>query len=111
MTPFQSGAVRLQFTLNLKLLRLIPQHLPSSLRPHSSPSITDTPHDFDICSTATQAIARIFEDLGERDTLRSLGLATVNALVSVEMRFSNPVLAAAAVGWEGMLVGLKGLVG
>jgi transcriptional regulatory protein AMDR len=57
------------------------------------------PNDADICIAAANAITTIFEDMRKKDQIRYVGLAGVNALftgmiqVSVELRFSNPVLA------------------
>jgi transcriptional regulatory protein AMDR len=57
------------------------------------------PNDGDICSAAAHTVATIFEDLREKDRIKYLWISDVNALftamiqVSVELRFSNPVLA------------------
>jgi transcriptional regulatory protein AMDR len=57
------------------------------------------PHDADICSTAANSITTIFEDLRSKDRLKYLWISSANALftamiqVSVELRFSNPILA------------------
>jgi transcriptional regulatory protein AMDR len=57
------------------------------------------PNDGDICSAAANTVATIFEDLREKDRIKYLWISDVNALftamiqVSVELRFSNPVLA------------------
>jgi len=57
------------------------------------------PNDGDICSAAANTVATIFEELREKDSIKYLWISDVNALftamiqVSVELRFSNPVLA------------------
>ncbi|CZR66979.1 related to Acetamidase regulatory protein [Phialocephala subalpina] len=56
-------------------------------------------NDSDICSSAAIAVASIFEDLRQKDRIKYLWISDINALftamiqVSVELRFSNPVLA------------------
>ncbi|KAF8850792.1 hypothetical protein BDZ45DRAFT_808874 [Acephala macrosclerotiorum] len=56
-------------------------------------------NDSDICSAAAIAVASIFEDLRQKDRIKYLWISDINALftamiqVSVELRFSNPVLA------------------
>lgn len=76
---------------------LILLHRPN---PRASHRIDDSgPNDADICIAAANAITTIFEDLRKKDQIRYISLAGVNALftgmiqVSVELRFSNPVLA------------------
>ena len=55
--------------------------------------------DSDICGTAANTITSIFESLRSRDLIKYLWISDINALltamvqVSVELRFSNPVLA------------------
>ncbi len=57
------------------------------------------PNDADICIAAANATTTIFEDLRKTGQIRYISLAGINALftgmiqVSVELRFSNPVLA------------------
>lgn len=57
------------------------------------------PNDSDICGTAANTITSIFESLRSRDMIKYLWISDINALftammqVSVELRFSNPVLA------------------
>ena len=57
------------------------------------------PNDSDICSAAAIAVTTIFEDLRAKDRIRYLWISDINALftamvqISVELRFSNPVLA------------------
>ena len=57
------------------------------------------PNDSDICGTAANTITSIFETLRSRDMIKYLWISDINALftammqVSVELRFSNPVLA------------------
>ncbi|KAG0650116.1 Acetamidase regulatory [Hyphodiscus hymeniophilus] len=57
------------------------------------------PNDSDICGTAANTITNIFESLRSRDMIKYLWISDINALftamvqVSVELRFSNPVLA------------------
>ena len=57
------------------------------------------PNDSDICTTAANSITSIFESLRSRDMIKYLWISDINALftalvqVSVELRFSNPVLA------------------
>ena len=56
-------------------------------------------NDADICIAAANVITTIFENLRKTDQIRYVLLAAINALftgmiqVSVELRFSNPVLA------------------
>ena len=56
-------------------------------------------NDSDICSTAANTITSIFESLQSRGLIKLLWISDINALftamvqVSVELRFSNPVLA------------------
>jgi transcriptional regulatory protein AMDR len=58
-----------------------------------------SPNDADICSTAANAITTIFDNLRGNYRLKYLWMSAVNSLftamiqVSVELRFSNPVLA------------------
>lgn len=57
------------------------------------------PNDSDICSSAASAVASIFEEMRQKDQIKYLWISDINALftamiqVSVELRFSNPVLA------------------
>ena len=57
------------------------------------------PNDSDICSSAAIAVTTIFEDLRAKDRIKYLWVSDINALftamvqISVELRFSNPVLA------------------
>jgi len=57
------------------------------------------PNDSEICSSAACAVASIFEELRQKDQIKYLWISDINALftamiqVSVELRFSNPVLA------------------
>jgi transcriptional regulatory protein AMDR len=76
---------------------LILLHRPN---PRASRRFDDSgPNDADICIAAANAITTIFEDMRKKDQIRYVGLAGVNALftgmiqVTVELRFSNPVLA------------------
>jgi len=76
---------------------LILLHRPN---PRASRRFNDSgPNDADICIAAANTITNIFEDLRKKDQIRYMGLAGVNALftgmiqVSVELRFSNPILA------------------
>jgi transcriptional regulatory protein AMDR len=76
---------------------LILLHRPN---PRASHRLDDSgPNDADICIAAANAITTIFEDLRKTGQIRYISLAGVNALftgmiqVSVELRFSNPVLA------------------
>lgn len=61
------------------------------------------PNDSDICGTAANTITSIFESLRSRDMIKYLWISDINALftamvqVSVELRFSNPVLAVNAL--------------
>jgi transcriptional regulatory protein AMDR len=75
---------------------LILLHRPN---PRASQRLDDSgPNDADICIAAANSITTIFEDLRKRDQIKYIWLAGVNALftgmiqVSVELRFSNPVL-------------------
>jgi transcriptional regulatory protein AMDR len=57
------------------------------------------PNDSDICSVSAITIANIFEDLRTKERIKYLWISDINALftamlqVSVELRFSNPILA------------------
>lgn len=71
-------------------------------RPHPRASQKSDHHgrnDSDICSAAAIAVASIFEELRQKHRIRYLWISDINALftamiqVSVELRFSNPVLA------------------
>ncbi|KUJ17148.1 uncharacterized protein LY89DRAFT_616929 [Mollisia scopiformis] len=71
-------------------------------RPHPRASQRSDHHgrnDSDICSAAAIAIASIFEELRQKNRIKYLWISDINALftamiqVSVELRFSNPVLA------------------
>ena len=76
-------------------------------RPHlttpSSPSSLPSANDAEICSAAAGTIQAIFESLADSKSLSSLWVFSVTALftamiqLSAEVRFSNPLLAIAAV--------------
>lgn len=91
-TSFWTSNLHLAYSNFLILL-----HRPN---PRASRHFDDSgPNDADICIAAANAITTIFEDMRKKDQIRYVGLAGVNALftgmiqVSVELRFSNPVLA------------------
>lgn len=69
----------------------------------SSPSNVPSTNDAEICSAAAGVIQSIFESFSERQSLNSLWVFSVTTLftamiqLSVEVRFSNPLLAIAAV--------------
>jgi transcriptional regulatory protein AMDR len=91
-TSFWTSNLHLAYSNFLILL-----HRPN---PRASRRFADSdPNDADICIIAANAITTIFEDMRKKDQVRYVGLAGVNALftgiiqVSVELRFSNPVLA------------------
>jgi transcriptional regulatory protein AMDR len=76
---------------------LILLHRPN---PRASRRLDDSgPNDADICIAAANTITTIFEDLRKTGQIRYVSLVGINALftgmiqVSVELRFSNPVLA------------------
>jgi transcriptional regulatory protein AMDR len=69
----------------------------------SSPSNAPSTNDAEICSAAAGVIQSIFESFSERQSLNTLWSFSVTTLftamiqLSVEVRFSNPLLAIAAV--------------
>jgi transcriptional regulatory protein AMDR len=76
---------------------LILLHRPN---PRATHRLDDSgPNDADICIAVVNVITTIFENLRKTDQIRYVSLAAINALftgmiqVSVELRFSNPVLA------------------
>jgi transcriptional regulatory protein AMDR len=89
-------------------------------RPHpkASPRMDDHgANDSEICSSAANAIATIFEDLRTRNQLKFLWISDINALfttmvqISVELRFSNPILAINALRrFDSSLLSLRNLV-
>lgn len=89
-------------------------------RPHPKASIREDDHganDSDICSSAANAIATIFEDLRMQDQLKYLWISDINSLfttmvqISVELRFSNPILAINALRrFDSSLLSLRKLV-
>lgn len=91
-TSFWASVLHLTYSNFLILL-----HRPN---PRASQRLDESgPNDADICIAAANAITSIFEDLRKKDQIRYIWLAGVNALftgmiqISVELRFSNPVLA------------------
>jgi len=89
-------------------------------RPHpraSSESRDHGPNDADICSSSANAIAAIFEDLRAKDHIKYLWISDFNALfttmvqLSVELRFSNPILALNALRrFDSTLLSLRSVV-
>lgn len=74
------------------------------------------PNDSDICGTAANTITNIFESLRSRGMIKYLWMSDINALftamvqVSVELRFSNPVLAINALRrFDSSLLSLRNL--
>ena len=74
------------------------------------------PNDSDICGTAANTITSTFESLRSRNMIRYLWISDINALftamvqVSVELRFSNPVLSINALRrFDSSLVSLRKL--
>ncbi|KAF2642723.1 hypothetical protein P280DRAFT_272506 [Massarina eburnea CBS 473.64] len=83
-------------------LILLHRPRPQTLDP-GSPSSLPTSNDAEICSAAAGVIQSIFESLCERQHLSTLWVFSVTALftsmiqLGVEVRFTNPLLAIAAV--------------
>lgn len=89
-------------------------------RPRPKASTTPDSHgtnDSDICSSSANTIASIFEDLRARDQIKFLWISDINALfttmvqISVELRFSNPILAINALRrFDSSLLSLRSLI-
>lgn len=74
-------------------------------------------NDSDICSSAAHAISTIFEELRTKNLLKYVWVSDINALfttmvqISVELRFSNPILAINALRrFDSSLSSLRKLV-
>ena len=89
-------------------------------RPHPKASSRANDHganDSDICSSAAVTIASIFESLRAQHQIKYLWVSDINALfttmiqISVELRFSNPILAINALRrFDSTLLSLRCLI-